>query len=277
MRANCFSKESCLHLLVLSLALCLSLSPIQPLLAQGAIVHPEPLAAEIGQDQVEIVHVVLQDTQDAYAIDVQASFDPTAVEVVDANPEQDGVQVIPGDFLKPDFAVRNTADNNAGTLQYVITQVNPSEPATGTGTVFSIQFRGKALGAQSALRIDSVQIADRRGATLGAQPQNGTLAVVAPKPPTPAPVVAAAAAVAIESDPQAAAPAVAAESVQQPSAPAEPLAAAAPAAAPAATDDSLLLLLSAAGLAGTIMLLIATFFVLRRRRTPTSDAGRYRL
>jgi hypothetical protein len=276
MRPICLPKESCIRLLVLTLALGLAISPIHPLLAQGAVLHPEPLAAEIGQDQVETVHIVLQNTQDAYAIDVQASFDPTVVEVVDANPEQDGVQVIPGDFLKPDFAVRNTADNSAGTLQYVITQVNPSEPATGTGTVFSIQFRGKTLGAESALRIDSVQIADRRGLTLGAQPQNGTLAVVAPKPPTPAPVVAAA--VAVESQPQAAAPPAVAATVQEPAAAtAEPAAAALPPAPGTAANDPLLLLLAAAGMAGTIVLLIATFFVLRRRRTPTSDAGRYSL
>ncbi len=95
--------------------------------------------------------------------------------------------MIPGDFIKPDFAVRNGADNAAGTLQYVITQVNPTPPASGSGIVFSIQFRGKVLGQQAELKIDSVQIADQRGVKLSVQPQNGTLTVVPPKPETPTP------------------------------------------------------------------------------------------
>jgi hypothetical protein len=40
--------------------------------------------------------------------------------------------MIPGDLIKPDFAVRNLADNDAGTLLFVITQVNPTPPASGT-------------------------------------------------------------------------------------------------------------------------------------------------
>jgi hypothetical protein len=146
---------------------------------------------EIGQGQVETLDIVLENAQDVYGVDVRASFDPAVVEVVDADPSRDGIQMLPGSFLKPDFMVRNLADNAAGTLQYVITQVNPSQPVTGTGVICSVQFRGKLLGQESALTIGFVEIANRRGVKLSVRGQNGRLAVVQPKPPTPAPAPSA--------------------------------------------------------------------------------------
>jgi hypothetical protein len=181
------------QLRLLGLALWLALWPAQPVWAQGgpAIVRPEPKLLNVGQGQVETLEILLENAQDVYGIDVRASFDPAVVEVVDADPSRDGIQMTPGSFVKPDFMVRNVADNEAGTLQYVITQVNPSEPVTGTGVILSVQFRGKVLGQQSELTIGFVEIADRRGVKLSVQGQNGALAVVQPKPPTPAPVPSA--------------------------------------------------------------------------------------
>jgi hypothetical protein len=131
---------------------------------------------------------VLENAQEVYGIEVKASFDPAVVEVVDADPDKEGIQMVPGEFLKPDFLVRNTSDNQAGTLHYVITQVNPTPPVNGTGVVLSIQFLGKALGQQSGFTIDFVDIVDRRGAKLSVEPQDGALAIVPPKPPTPTPL-----------------------------------------------------------------------------------------
>jgi len=264
--------------LALSLALCLALLPAHPLLAQGTVVRPDPTVLEIGQGQVETVNIILENAQDVYAIDVQASFDPAAVEVVDADAGRDGVQMIPGDFVKPDFAVRNTADNAAGTLQYVITQVNPTEPVSGTGTVFSIQLRGKVLGAQSELKIDSVQIANRRGVKLSVQPQDGTLTVVPPKPETPTPVPAPT--TASTTEPQAAVTSAEAIGTAIPTptpvvvdSP-TPVPASQPAAVgDASSDDSRLLMIAVGGLGGTILLLIILFFVLRRRRTSSPSSG----
>ncbi len=70
----------------LSMVLCLFLLPAQSLWAQGAppVLRPEPAVLEIGQGQVETVSIVLENAQEVYAIDVQASFDPAVVEVVDA-------------------------------------------------------------------------------------------------------------------------------------------------------------------------------------------------
>lgn len=176
----------------LSALLCLIYVTIMPASAQAdsTLVRSDPLTVEIGQNQIETVNIILENAYEVYGIEVRAKFDPAVVEVVDADPAKDGIQMTPGSFLQPDFLVRNTADNQAGTLQYVTTQTNPTPPASGTGIVLSIQLRGKTLGQQSAFTIDFVDIVDRRGVKLSVQPQNGAIVIVPPKPPTPTPLPA---------------------------------------------------------------------------------------
>jgi len=250
----------------LGLALCLALWLAQPVWAQaqGAIVRPGPSVLEIGQGQVETLDIVLENAQDVYGIDVRASFDPAVVEVVDADPSRDGIQIIPGSFLKPDFMVRNVADNAAGTLQYVLTQVNPSQPVTGTGVVCSVQFRGKLLGQESALTIGFVEIANRRGVKLSVRGQNGRLAVVQPKPPTPAPAPSATPA------PPASPTALATRTALPARAdtPAVPTLAATTVAARSASSGDLLSVIAVVAFGAAVLVLGVALLLLRRRSRP---------
>ena len=71
-------------------------------------------------------------------------FNPNVVEVVDADPTKAGVQVQDGSFLAHDFVVSRDADNVAGTVQYILTQLNPTSAVDGSGVLFTILFRAKA-------------------------------------------------------------------------------------------------------------------------------------
>ena len=146
----------------------------------------DPTVVAVAAGQTATVQFVLADAQNAYGIDVHATFDPEVVEVMDADPGADGVQMTPGDFLRPDFVVRNVADNEKGTLRYALTQVNPTQPVTGTGVIFTVQFRGKATG-ETALTLAPVEMADRQGQLLPATVAGGTIQVVADQAPTPVP------------------------------------------------------------------------------------------
>lgn len=150
----------------------------------SGVVKPDPAVFEVGQGQVERLAIVLENARDVYGVDIRARFDPAMVEIVDVDSQKDGVQMIPGQFPKPDFLVRNQADNSAGTLMYVITQVNPSPPANGNGVVFWIEVRGNVMG-ESPFTIEFVDAADREGKTLTLEKQDGMIRVVKPKPPTP--------------------------------------------------------------------------------------------
>ena len=168
-----------------SLFVCLNLlaAPSLWFQSEGAGVHSIPPQVEIVPGQVITVEVVLENAQAVYAIEVRGVFDPAVVEVVDGDPSLAGAQLIPGDLIKPDFVVRNSADNAVGTLHYVVTQINPTEPAYGSGTVFAIQFRGGPLDGRPELRseftIDFVDIVDRRGEKLSVEIGQSTLIVVA--------------------------------------------------------------------------------------------------
>ena len=143
----------------------------------GALVRPEPALLEMSEGEITTLDIIIENAKDVYGIDVRGGFDPAIIEVIDADPNKEGVQIKPGAFPKPDFLVRNGADNQGGTFQYVTTQLNPTSPASGNGVVFSVQFRGKAAG-ETALTIDSVQMADRSGRALEVSATSGKIRVV---------------------------------------------------------------------------------------------------
>jgi hypothetical protein len=151
--------------------------------AGEALVYADPVRLEIVAGQVRALHILLGNADNIYGIDLQANFDPGVV-VVDADPKQAGVQMGSGAFLKPDFTVRNLADNQAGTLRYVITQLKPTAPASGRGMLLSIQFRGKVAGSSSKLTITSAVMADQHGNKQTVKTQGADLVVVHPNSPT---------------------------------------------------------------------------------------------
>lgn len=95
---------------------------------------------EVG-DQINVA-VWIKNVTGLYGGDVRLSFDAARLEVVDANPSLPGVQILPeSGFLLPDFVIRNQADNEAGTIWYAVTQVNPSKPVDGSGVFFSFTLK----------------------------------------------------------------------------------------------------------------------------------------
>ncbi len=165
--------------------------PLLALLVWGAPAAAQTSAAALRIDpptlsliagQTQTIAIVIQDAAEVYGIDVRASFDPALVEVVDANPARDGVQMTAGVFPQPDFVALNAADNAAGALRYVVTQVNPTQPATGGGVVFTFQVRGRANGV-SPLRVDLVEMANRSGELLPVTTTDGTVTVTGGQPP----------------------------------------------------------------------------------------------
>lgn len=146
-----------------------------------------PASALVGEGQTAAVEVRVENVQDLYGLDIRIGFDPAVVEVVDADAQQSGVQVRPGDLLSVDFMIRNTVDNAQGTIWYALTQLSPSEPVSGSGTAFVILFKGKQRGATSALTITYQKMATRSGEAIPADVAKGEIRVVEPAqaPPTP--------------------------------------------------------------------------------------------
>lgn len=182
---ECAVKRFCVWF-VLGAVLGLAMMGAAPISAQtnDALVRIEPKTIQVGQGQVETIFIVIENGNGIYGIDVRGEFDPNLIEVLDSDPSKEGVQMQPGDFIKPDFLVQNQVDNANGTFQYVITQVNPTPPANGGGIVLEIMARGKKQGTHAPFVIQYVELADRRGTQLAVTAQNGLVEIVAPKVPT---------------------------------------------------------------------------------------------
>ena len=117
-------------------------------------------------NQVVTADVYIQDVVGLYGADVQLSFDASMVQVLDENPNVSGIQIQPlASFLHPDFVILNAADNVAGTIRYAVTQLNPTSPATGSGSLMRFRFQALQPGSFTIqfLRHD---LADRNGQTI---------------------------------------------------------------------------------------------------------------
>ncbi len=162
----------------------------RPLSAQAqtptpAVVRVAPASVEVAAGQTVDVAVEVVDVQDLYGADVALAFDPAVVEVVDADPTLDGIQVGHGLFLDPGFVLYNLADNQAGTARMAITQMNPSLPKSGTGALIVVTLRGKQAGASTPLTLTRSQLARRDGVEIPSAPASGQLEVVPDTTPGP--------------------------------------------------------------------------------------------
>lgn len=110
----------------------------------------------------------LDGVTNVYGAEVGLAFDPAFLEVV-------GSVVTPGACPQPDFVVTNTADNGVGTIEYAVTQFNPTPPCAG-GVVATIEFRCKAeTGPSTAVSIVSSTVSDPDGIAIPHNTQDATV------------------------------------------------------------------------------------------------------
>ena len=117
---------------------------------------------KVSVEQTSDVEIHLDDVVNLYGLHVCLKFDPTKLQVQDADPEQDGVQIMPGHLPVPDFTALNLVDNEQGTIDYAVVQLNPRQPTTGSGVVAVIHFQGIGAGV-SPLTFLRAEMADRDG------------------------------------------------------------------------------------------------------------------
>ena len=157
----------------------LAISPARAQTTPAVTVRVAPAAVEVPAGQPTDVAVEVVDVQDLYGFDLALTFDPNAVEIMDADPSQTGVQMALGTFLDPGFVVLNSADNARGTLRFAMTQLNPSSPKSGTGTLIVIRLRGKQVSSSTPLTLTNAQLAMRDGGSLLTHLISGQVSVVA--------------------------------------------------------------------------------------------------
>ena len=143
--------------------------------ARVTVVHPTG-SFEVGEN-VSIA-VVVSDAMDVFGIEIHASFDPSILQVRDADETTQGIQVMPGDFLSigDGFLVANRVDNDTGEIVFALTLLAPAEPVSGSGELMVLEFNAAGLGS-SPFSLDSVILVTQDGLALPVAIESGTLTV----------------------------------------------------------------------------------------------------
>lgn len=145
----------------------------------GTMVIISPAAREVGLHGVTTSAVRVVEVTGLYGVEVHLEFDPSIVQVVDADPERAGVQVAPGRALasRDHFVARNRADNEAGTIVFAASLLNPTRPIDGSGDLVSITWRGASPGA-SAVQLTDVELSDQEGESISLTTEDGRVTVL---------------------------------------------------------------------------------------------------
>ncbi len=111
--------------------------------------EPSSLSLDVGQTgqmQIRTSYV-----QGLGGVGLSMRWNPSKVQVVDAQPETPGVQVAPGDLFEGHNVLQptngNIADNAAGTLSYAIVYLGDPPGVDGEWTVATITFTAMSAGS----------------------------------------------------------------------------------------------------------------------------------
>jgi hypothetical protein len=135
-----------------------------------------PQVTHLVVGETSTLDLTIAEIADLYGVEIHLRFDPEALEVVDADPATAGIQVQSGTFPAPDFVVQNQADNDAGTIDYTVVQLPPSEPGKGSGVAALVTFRAKQPTV-SQVEFERFLLADTTGGSIGAVHRDGQVRV----------------------------------------------------------------------------------------------------
>jgi hypothetical protein len=120
-------------------------------------------ASLAGVGETVELDIEVQDVTDLYAAQVQLTFDPSVVQVQDANPlpSAPGAQIRPGDFLDTanQYVLVNEADNATGEIDFAVTQLYPAEARNGSGVLATVIFEAVNPGT-SPVQLVGVRLLD---------------------------------------------------------------------------------------------------------------------
>lgn len=132
----------------------------------------------------------VQNVQNFYGYELSLLYDPSLVELVDADPDREGVNAQLGDFLQPDFLVLNEI-YEPGEFLLNLTQVDPTLARSGNGLLAQILVAGRSED-MATFTLADVALYSASGDEIPHQLQNCALQVGNVAPPTVTPTEATA-------------------------------------------------------------------------------------
>lgn len=145
----------------------------------AAVVRFEPATAQLGIGSIQAVEIRIDNVVNLAGADVQVQFNPVVLQVQDADPAKDGIQIQPGNFPAPDFVATNVVTNTSGVIQYAVVQIPPTQPVNGSGLLATINFQAVGQGS-SDLTFSRTDLANSDAQAIPATGQAGQIVVGGP-------------------------------------------------------------------------------------------------
>jgi hypothetical protein len=134
-----------------------------------------PAAALLDVSRAVTVEVWLEDAGNYYGLDLRLAFDPALVQV----PAGRATPLWEVLDSSNHFIIKNETNNISGTLWYAVTNMNPTEPFTGTGRICAIAFTGLVSGT-TPLHLSYAKGSTRNGVGLYPATMDGSITVRVP-------------------------------------------------------------------------------------------------
>jgi hypothetical protein len=109
------------------------------------------------------------------AAQLELAYDPAVVQVIDADPNQDGVQVSVGGAFTGGFIAQNMVDTVNGRIFFAATLIGSS--INGTGELISIDWQPVATGT-SVIALQNIILANTLAETIDATLADGSFQVI---------------------------------------------------------------------------------------------------
>ena len=137
----------------------------------------QPPAAPLSTGDTLVCEVWVENVTGLYGADIRLQFDPAAFQVQDANLALPGVQITTRyDLLQPGIVLYRIADNTAGTIWYVNSQINPAPPVSGSGALFQFELLALKDGNYPVI-FTTVLLGDINGEAIAASAQGAPYTV----------------------------------------------------------------------------------------------------
>ncbi len=104
---------------------------------------------ELPQGHRAKAEVHLGDINNLYRAEIHINFDPSRLNVVDADPGIPGIQVHIGSFfpiMSPGNIILNEANNSTGTVDFIVSRTPPEPPVGGGGPLIFVEFDTYLMG-----------------------------------------------------------------------------------------------------------------------------------
>lgn len=125
------------------------------------------------------VTIQVENIEDLYGIELDLTFDPTVVEVIDTYGFLPSIQIQSGDFFIPNTQIENVVDQTSGVIRYA-GMLNGEQPGmSGDGDIAYIVFRGLIAGT-TPISLKHVVLSDPASQTIPHSKQGGQLVVEIP-------------------------------------------------------------------------------------------------